>query len=74
MDKMLWTAAVVAAFLLLLSILHCPGEVHYEFLSYTLNAIRVFTLSTFFFLSVLFLQMCQLYSGDLSRLNALWFL
>ena len=72
-DKMLWTAAAIAAVLLLLSILHCPGEAHYEFLRYTLNAIRVFTLNIFFFLGALFLQMHQPYSGNLSRLSALQF-
>ena len=44
MDEMLWAAAMVAAFLLLLSLLHCPGKVHYEFLSHALNSIEVFTL------------------------------
>ena len=65
-DKMLQTAAEVAAFLLLLSILHCHGKAYYEFLSYTLNATRVFTLSAVFFLGALFLQVCQPYNMDLA--------
>ena len=56
-DKVLWATAMVAPFLLLLSILHCPGEGHYEFFRYAFNVIRVFTLSAFF-LSAPFLQMC----------------
>ena len=50
MDKMFWAAAVVAAFLLLLSILDCPSKVYYELFSHTFNAIGVFTLSASFFL------------------------
>ena len=71
MDKMLWAAAVVAVFLLLLSILHCHGKAHHEFLSYAFNAIGVFTLSTFFFIGTLFFQMCHPYSRGPSRLSAL---
>ena len=33
---MLWAASMVAAFLLLLSLLHCPGKLHSEFLAHTL--------------------------------------
>ena len=49
MDKMLWAAAMVAVFLLLLSLLHCPGKAHYEFLSHALNSFGVFSLGVLFF-------------------------
>ena len=70
MDKVFGAAAVVEAFLLLLSILHCPGKLHYEFLSYAFNAIGVFTRSTFFFVSAVFFQVCHLYSRGPGRLGA----
>ena len=70
MDKVLQAAAVVAAFLLLLGILHCPGKEHCQFLSYAFNAIGVFTLSTFFFVGALFLLVCHPYSRGPGRLGA----
>ena len=39
MDEMLWAAAMVASFLILLNLLHFPGKLHYEFLSHALNSI-----------------------------------
>ena len=57
-------------FLLRLSILHCSGKAYNEFLSYTFDAIGIFTLSIFFFVSALFFQMHYLYSKGLGRLGA----
>ena len=70
MDEMLQAAAMVAAFLLLLGLLHCLGKAHYKFLSHTLDSIRVFTASVLFLISTVFFQMCNPYSKGPSRLGA----
>ena len=57
MDKMFWAAAMVAVFLLLLSLLHYPGKVYYEFLIYAPNTIGVL-LSVTSSLSVLSSSKC----------------
>ena len=70
MDEMLWAAAMVAAFLLLLGICHCPCKAHYKFLSHTLNSIGVFTLGALFCVGTVFFQMHHLYSRGPGRLGA----
>ena len=65
LDKMFWFAVMVAAFLILLSFLHCPGQVHYELLHYALDPIRVVTLGTLFFISTILFQVCYPYCGVL---------
>ena len=55
---MVWAAAVVATFLILVFILHCSGKAYHEFLCHIIKAIRILTISTFFIISSLFLQVC----------------
>ena len=73
MDKMFHTAAVVAAFFILLSFLHCPGQAHYELLSHVLDSIRAITLSTLFFVSAIFFQVHHPYCRGLKSLGAFQF-
>ena len=72
-DKVIQAATVITMFLLLLSILHCSGKAYSEFPCHAFNAIWVFAVSTFLFVSVLFLQVCYPHSRDLSWLTAFKF-
>ena len=63
---MLWAAAMVAVFLLLLSLLHCLGKVHYEFFSHALNSIGVLTFGTLFLVSTVFFQIVTCTAGVLA--------
>ena len=65
-DKMFQAAAMVAVLLILLSFLHCIGQVHYELLHHTLNPIGVITLGTFFFISTILSQVCYPHCGVLT--------
>ena len=70
MDKMFQAAAVVAAFLILMSFLHCPGQTHYKLLCHVPDSIRVITLSTLFFVSSVLFQVHHQYCRVLNRLGA----
>ena len=70
MDKMFWAVAVVAVFLIVLSFLHCPGQVNYKLLCHALNFIGVIAPGTLFFVTAVLFQMCHPYCRDLNRLGA----
>ena len=55
---MIWAAAMIVVFLILLYIFHSSGEAHHEFLHNTVKAIRILAISAFFIIRGLFLQVC----------------
>ena len=69
MDKVLWATAVVAAFLILLSFLHCLGQVHYKLLCHALNSIGVIAFSALSFVSAILFQVFHPYCRGLNRLG-----
>ena len=64
---------MVAAFLILLSLLHCLGQAHYKLICQALDSIRVIAIGTLFFVTAILLQVCHLYCRGLNRLGAFSF-
>ena len=58
---MFQAAAMVATFFIMLSFLHCPGQVHYELLHHALKPIGVITLGTLLFIGTILFQVHHLY-------------
>ena len=56
--EMIWAAAMITVFLILLCIFHSSGEANHEFLCHGIKAIRILTISAFLIIRGLHLQVC----------------